>query len=76
MNAYRTFEVNDVSAKLKGVIQVKDNEKENSIMAKLRKIGFKINKKKNKVVWWHEDYVEIINKRTEETVGFMELCYR
>ena len=58
MNAYRTFEVNDVSAKLKGVIQVKDNEKENSIMAKLRKIGFKINKKKNKVVWWHEDYVE------------------
>ena len=31
--------------------------------------------KKNKLLWWDDDFVEIINKKTDKSIGFMEICY-
>lgn len=76
MKKYRTFEVvSDTSEKLKGEVNIRLDEEESSIFKKLRKIGFNINRRKNKMIWWDDDYIEIINKRTENTVGIMEIVY-
>ena len=75
MKKFRTFEVSEDSANLKGVLNIKLNEEESSIFKKLKDIGFNINKRKNKLIWWDEDYAEVINKRTDKTVGMLEIVY-
>lgn len=75
MKKYRTFEVSEDTQHLKGTINMRHDEDDTSIFKKLRELGFNTNKRKNKIVWWDDDYVEIINKRTELTVGIMEMCY-
>lgn len=77
MKKYKTFEVvGDTSEKLKGEVNIRLDEEESSVFKKLRKIGFNINRRKNKMIWWDDDYIEIINKRTENTVGIMELSFQ
>ena len=51
------------------------DEEETSVFKKLKSIGFNINKRRNKLVWWDDDYAEVINKRTEKTVGMLEVVY-
>lgn len=75
MKKYRTFEVSEDIQHLKGTINMRLDEDDTSIFKKLRELGFNTNKRKNKIIWWDDDYVEIINKRTELTVGIMEMCY-
>ena len=75
MKKYRTFEVNDKGDKVHGEISIRLDEEEKNIFRKLRNIGFNINRRRNKLIWWDDDYIEIINKRTEHSVGYMELCY-
>lgn len=75
MKKFRTFEVTEEHERPKGIIQFRLDEDDSSIMKKLRNIGFNINKRKNKFIWWDDSYVEIINKKTERTVGILEMCY-
>lgn len=75
MKKYRTFEVSNDTVNLKGIIKIRLDEDEKSIFKKLRNIGFKINRRTNKLEWADNDYVEIINKRTDRTVGMMEVIY-
>lgn len=75
MKKYRTFEVSEDKQNIKGTINMRLDEDDTSIFKKLRELGFNTNKRKNKIVWWDDDYIEIINKRTETTVGIMEMCY-
>ena len=75
MKKYRTFEVGEKGDHLKGQIQIRLDEEDKSIFKKLREIGFNINRHRNKLIWWDDDYVEIINKKTENTIGIMEICY-
>lgn len=77
MKKYKTFEViGDTSEQLRGEVNIRLDEEESSVFKKLRKIGFNINRRKNKMIWWDDDYIEIINKRTENTVGIMELSFQ
>ena len=76
MSDYRVFEVtNDDWQTLKGKITFRLDAEDKDIFAKLKKLGMKLNMRKNKLIWWDDDYVEIINKKTERTVGIMELSY-
>lgn len=75
MKSYRIFEVNDIEASLKGQISCRLDEDDKSIFMKLRSIGFKLNKRRNKIIWINDDYIEIINKRSDRTIGTMEVCY-
>lgn len=75
MKKFRTFEVTKEHERPKGIIQFRLDEDDTSIMKKLRNNGFNINKRKNKFIWWDDSYVEIINKKTERTVGILEMCY-
>lgn len=75
MKKFRTFEVSEDSANVKGVLNIKLDEEESSIFKKLKDIGFNINKRRNKLVWWDDDYAEVINKRTDKTVGMLEIVY-
>jgi hypothetical protein len=76
MKKYKTFEVvGDTSEKLKGEVNIRLDEEESSVFKKLRKIGFNINRRRNKLIWWDDEYIEIINKKTENTIGIMEIAY-
>lgn len=75
MKKFRTFEVSEDSANVKGILNIRLDEEESSIFKKLKDIGFKINKRSNKLIWWDDDYAEVINKRTEKTVGMLEVIY-
>ena len=77
MKDYRVFEVTtDEYQKLKGKISLRLDDEDKTIFQKLRGIGLKINRRWNKIEWWDDDYVEIINKKTDKTVGILEMCYR
>ena len=58
-----------------GYIDIKMDEEESSVFKKMKSIGFNINKRKNKLIWWDDDFAEVINKRTEKTVGMLEIVY-
>ena len=75
MKKYRTFEVIEDSPKVKGVLNIRIDEDESSVFKKLKSIGFDINKRRNKLIWWDDDYAEVINKRTENTIGILEIVY-
>lgn len=76
MKNYRTFEVTENDDyKLKGKITFRLDDEDKLIFKRLREIGFNITRRTNKLVWWSDEYAEIINKRTERTVGFLELMY-
>ena len=76
MKKYRTFEVvNDFQDILKGVVEFRLDDEDKTIFKKLREIGFNINGHKNKLIWWNDDYLEIVNKKTETSVGYLELCF-
>ena len=75
MNRYRTFEVQDKGDKVHGEISIRLDEEDKAIFQKLRNIGFNINRRRNKLIWWDDDYIEIINKKSEQTIGYMEICY-
>ena len=76
MKKYRTFEVQENGDKLHDIIFVKEEDDEKNIFQKLRKVGFDINRHRNKLIWWAEDYAEIINKKTDLTVAYLDMCYR
>ena len=76
MKKYRTFEVQENGDKLHGIIELRADDEEKKVFQKLRAKGFKINRRVNKLVWWNYDFAEIINKKTELTVAYMDLCYR
>lgn len=76
MKKYRTFEVvNDFQDRLKGVVEFRLDDEDKTIFKKLREIGFNINGHKNKLIWWNDDYLEIVNKKTELSVGYLEMCF-
>lgn len=75
MSNFRTFEVNDRACNMRGIISIRLDEEENSVFEKLRKMGFKLNKRINKLDWGDGDYVEVMNKITRRTVAVMERCY-
>lgn len=75
MSKYRTFEVNDKGDKVHGEICIRLDDEDKTIFQKLRSIGFNINRQRNKLIWWDDDYVEIINKKSELTIGYMERSY-
>ena len=76
MKKYRTFEIVNDLDKLHGIIQFRLDDEDKTIFKKLREVGFDINRRKNALIWWNDDYVEIINKKTETSIGYLELCYR
>ena len=75
MKKFRTFEVSDETVHKMGYLNIRMDEEETSVFKKLKNIGFNINKRKNKLIWWDDDYAEVINKRTEKTVGMLEIVY-
>jgi len=75
MKKYRTFEVQDKGDKVHGIVEVRLDDEDKTIFQKLRSIGFNINRRRNKLIWWDDDYIEIINKKSEQTIGYMEICY-
>ncbi len=75
MKKFRTFEVSDETVHKMGYLNIRLDEEETSVFKKLKEIGFNINKRKNKLIWWDDDYAEVINKRTEKTVGMLEIVY-
>lgn len=75
MKKFRTFEVSDDTVHKMGYLNIRLDEEETSVFKKLKNIGFNINKRKNKLIWWDDDYAEVINKRTEKTVGMLEIVY-
>ena len=75
MKAYRIYEVNDVEEKLKGQITCRLDEDDKSLFVKLKRIGVKLNRRRNKIVWVNDDLIEIINKKSDRTIGIMEHCY-
>lgn len=75
MKKFRTFEVSDDSVSQKGYLNIRMDEEDTSVFKKLKSIGFNINKRRNKLIWWDDDYAEVINKRTEKIVGMLEVVY-
>lgn len=75
MKKFRTFEVSEDKMNRMGYIDIKMDEEESSVFKKMKSIGFNINKRKNKLIWWDDDFAEVINKRTEKTVGMLEIVY-
>lgn len=75
MKKFRTFEVSDETVHKMGYLNIRMDEEETSVFKKLKNIGFNINKRKNKLIWWDDDYAEVINKRTDKTVGMLEIVY-
>lgn len=76
MKDYRVFEVtSDDNYKVKGKISFRLDDEEKQIFPKLKELGIKLSMKKNKLLWWDDDFVEIINKKTDKSIGFMEICY-
>lgn len=75
MKKFRTFEVSEDAVNKMGYLNIRMDEEESSVFKKLKSIGFNINKRKNKLIWWDDDYIEIINKKSEQTIGYMEICY-
>lgn len=76
MKDYRVFDVSNESYELKGKIKLKIDDNEKIIMKKVKELGLKFNVYKNKVIWWDDDYIEIIQKKSDKTVGVLEVCYR
>lgn len=74
MKKYRVFEVNDMSARIHGIVELRLDSTESDIFKMARKIGLNLNKRRNKVIWWDDDYAEIINKISEKTIGTLEVC--
>ena len=72
MKRYRTFDLED---KPRGIIEFRLDDEDKKIFKKLRDIGFKINRHTSKLIWWNDDYVEIVNKKNEHTIGYLEMCY-
>lgn len=75
MKKFRTFEVSEDAVNKMGYLNIRMDEEESSVFKKLKSIGFNINKRKNKLIWWDDDYAEVINKRTDKTVGMLEVVY-
>lgn len=75
MKKFRTFEVSEDTVNKMGYLNIRMDEEESSVFKKLKSIGFNINKRKNKLIWWDDDYAEVINKRTDKTVGMLEIVY-
>ena len=65
MKNYRVFEIYDKGARLKGHITCRLDEQEKDTFKKLRQIGFEVNRRKHKLIWWDDDFAEIINKKTD-----------
>lgn len=77
MKDYRVFEVTkDDYQKLVGKVTLRLDDEDKTIFQKLRNIGFKINRRWNKIIWWDDIYVEIVNKRTDKLLAVLEMCYR
>lgn len=76
MKRYRTFSIDDNSAKLKGTVELRLDDEDSNIFKKLKELGMKFTRRKYFVDWSDDTYIEIINKKTYETEAFMELCYR
>lgn len=76
MKTYRTFEISDEDMKLLGIVNCKLDEDDSSIFKKIKRLGLEVTKRRNKLVWWDDDYIEIINKKTDLTIGVMEVLYR
>lgn len=76
MKKYRTFEVQENGDKLHGIVELRQDDEDKTIFQKLKSIGFKFNRRSNKVVWWDYDFAEVINKKTELTVAYLDMCYR
>ena len=76
MKEYRIFEVSDMAEKLKGNIKCRLDDDDKTIFKSIRQLGFNINRRRNKLIWWDDDYAEIINKKSDLTIGVMELAYR
>ena len=75
MKNYRVFEIDNMRARLKGHISCRLDETEKVTFKKLREIGFNINRKMFKLVWWDDDYAEIVNKFTDKSIGMVEVIY-
>lgn len=75
MKKFRTYEVSEEKLNKMGYIDIRMDEEDASVFKKLKNIGFNINKRRNKLIWWDDDYAEVINKRTENTVGILEVTY-
>ena len=75
MKTFRIFEVSEDSCHLKGKITFRLDEENTKILKRLRQAGLKVHGHRNKIIWWDDDYLEIIQKRSEKTVAFMEVVY-
>ena len=75
MKKFRTFEVSEEKMNKMGYIDIRMDEEESSVFKKMKNIGFNINKRKNKLIWWDDDFAEVINKKTEKTIGMLEVVY-
>ena len=75
MKKFRTFEVSEEKMNKMGYIDLRMDEEESSVFKKMKNIGFNINKRKNKLIWWDDDFAEVINKKTEKTIGMLEVVY-
>ena len=77
MKKFRVFyDVSDTSQVLQGTVELRLDDEDKTIFRKLKELGLKYNRRLNKVIWWDDDYAEIINKKTERTLGILEVCYR
>lgn len=76
MKTYRIFELDEnENYKLKGQIRIRLDEDNRKIIKMLRSLGMHINNYRNKMLWWDDEYAEIIQKKSEKTVGVIEVVY-
>lgn len=73
MKKFKVFELKDYSAKKKGEIEIRLDEKDTSIFRKLKPLGIKLTKRKYKVDWIDDNYAEIVNKLTDVEIATLEV---
>lgn len=72
MKKYRIFSVDDISAKLKGIIELRMDDEDRYILKKLKEFGMNLSNRKYYIDWGDDTYLEIIDKKTYHTKAFLE----
>lgn len=72
MKKYRIFSVDNISAKLKGIIELRMDDEDRYILKKLKEFGMNLSNRKYYIDWGDDKYLEIIDKKTYRTKAFLE----